>query len=316
MKKKSLRIVFMGTPVFSVPVLEGLIENYQVVGVVTQPDKAVGRKHEIKFSPVKEIAIRHQIPVFQPEKIKKEYQEIINLKPDLIVTCAYGQMIPNELLKYPKYHSINVHASLLPKLRGGSPIHKAIIHNYLRTGITIMYMVEKMDAGDILAQKETVIKQEDTAGTLHDRLSLMGKELLLSTIPDLVQGKITPVPQNEEEVTYAWNIQREEEKIDFTKRTIDIYNQIRGLNPFPGAYATLDKKIVKIYSSRISESFFTTKKDGEIGKIYEDGIGVSTKDGEIIITELQFEGKKRMKVREFFHGFDGEKLLGKIFNEE
>lgn len=313
MKKEKLRIVFMGTPDFSVPVLEGLIENYKVIGVVTQPDKEVGRKHEIKFSPVKETAIKHQIPVFQPKSIKKEYQEIVNLKPDLIVTCAYGQMIPKILLDCPQYHAINVHASLLPKLRGGAPIHKAIINNYTRTGITIMYMVEKMDAGDILAQKETIIKNEDTAGSLHDRLSIMGRELLLETIPDLIEGKITPIPQNEEEVTYAWNITREEEKIDFTKRTIDIYNQIRGLNPCPGAYAILEGKIVKIYASRISESFFTTKKDGEIGKIYEDGIGVSTRDGEIIITELQWEGKKKVKVKEFFHGFDGQKLLGKIF---
>lgn len=316
MKKQDLRIVFMGTPKFSVPVLEGLISSYQVVGVVTQPDKEVGRKKEIRFSPVKEMAIKKQIPVFQPENIKKEYQEILNLKPDLIVTCAYGQIIPKVLLDFPKYRSINVHASLLPKLRGGAPIHKAIINNYLRTGITIMYMVEKMDAGDIIAQKETIIETEDTTGTLHDRLSMMGKELLLETIPDLIQGKIHPIPQNEEEVTYAWNITREEEKIDFTKSTLDVYNQIRGLSPFPGAYAVLDSKIVKIYASRISSSFFTTRKDGEIGKIYEDGIGVSTKDGEIIITELQFEGKKKMKVKDFLHGYDGEKMIGKVFNEE
>ena len=262
------------------------------------------------------MAIKKQIPVFQPENIKKEYQEILNLKPDLIVTCAYGQIIPKVLLDFPKYRSINVHASLLPKLRGGAPIHKAIINNYLRTGITIMYMVEKMDAGDIIAQKETIIETEDTTGTLHDRLSMMGKELLLETIPDLIQGKIHPIPQNEEEVTYAWNITREEEKIDFTKSTLDVYNQIRGLSPFPGAYAVLDSKIVKIYASRISSSFFTTRKDGEIGKIYEDGIGVSTKDGEIIITELQFEGKKKMKVKDFLHGYDGEKMIGKVFNEE
>ena len=252
MKKQEIRIVFMGTPEFSVPVLEGLIESYQVVGVVTQPDKEVGRKKEIRFSPVKETAIKNQIPVFQPQNIKKEYEEILNLKPDLIVTCAYGQIIPKVLLDFPKYRCINVHASLLPKLRGGAPIHKAIINNYLRTGITIMYMVEKMDAGDIIAQRETIIEKEDNVGTLHDRLSLMGKELLLETIPDLIKGKIKPIPQNEEEVTYAWNITREEEKIDFTKPTLDIYNQIRGLSPFPGSYAILDGKIVKIYASRIS----------------------------------------------------------------
>ena len=264
----------MGTPEFSVPVLEALIENYQVVGVVTQPDKEVGRHHEIKPTPVKEVALKNNILVLQPQRIKKEYQEILGLNADLIVTCAYGQMIPKEILDAPKYGCINVHASLLPKLRGGAPIHRAIINNETRTGITIMYMVEKMDAGDILAQEETPIFKEDNVGILHDRLSKMGAKLLIETIPDLINGKIKPIPQKEEEVTYAWNIKREEEKIDFNQRTIDIYNQIRGLNPWPGGYALLEGKVVKIYEARISDSFFTTKKNGEIGKIYEDGIDV------------------------------------------
>ena len=230
----------MGTPEFSVPVLEALIENYQVVGVVTQPDKEVGRHHEIKPTPVKEVALKNNILVLQPQRIKKEYQEILDLNADLIVTCAYGQMIPKEILDAPKYGCINVHASLLPKLRGGAPIHRAIINNETRTGITIMYMVEKMDAGDILAQEETPILKEDNVGILHDRLSKMGAKLLIETIPDLINGKIKPIPQKEEEVTYAWNIKREEEKIDFNQRTIDIYNQIRGLNPWPGGYALLE----------------------------------------------------------------------------
>ena len=306
----------MGTPEFSVPVLEALIENYQVVGVVTQPDKEVGRHHEIKPTPVKEVALKNNILVLQPQRIKKEYQEILDLKADLIVTCAYGQMIPKEILDAPKYGCINVHASLLPKLRGGAPIHRAIINNETRTGITIMYMVEKMDAGDILAQEETPILKEDNVGILHDRLSKMGAKLLIETIPDLINGKIKPIPQNEEEVTYAWNIKREEEKIDFNQRTIDIYNQIRGLNPWPGGYALLDGKVVKIYEARISDSFFTTKKNGEIGKVYEDGIGVSTKDGEIIITKLQPSGKRKMLAKEYLNGVHEEDLLGKVFNEE
>ena len=308
-----LKIVFMGTPEFSVEVLNKLIDNYDVIGVVTQPDKEVGRNHEIKFSPVKEVALKNDIRVFQPTNIKKEYQDIIKLEPDMIVTCAYGQIIPKELLDLPKYGCINVHASLLPKLRGGAPIHKAIINNYPRTGVTIMYMVEKMDAGDIISQVETIIDKNDTVGTLHDRLSKLGANLLIETIPKIVSGDITPVKQDEKEVTYAWNITREEEHIDFSKSTIDIYNQIRGLNPWPGAYATLDDKIVKIYSSRISDSFFTTRSDGEIGKIYSDGIGVSTKDGEIIITELQFAGKRKMTVKEYLNGTDGNKLIGKVF---
>ena len=306
----------MGTPEFSVPVLEALIENYQVVGVVTQPDKEVGRHHEIKPTPVKEVALKNNILVLQPQRIKKEYQEFLVLKADLIVTCAYGQMIPKEILDAPKYGCINVHASLLPKLRGGAPIHRAIINNETRTGITIMYMVEKMDAGDILAQEETPILKEDNVGILHDRLSKMGAKLLIETIPDLINGKIKPIPQKEEEVTYAWNIKREEEKIDFNQRTIDIYNQIRGLNPWPGGYALLEGKVVKIYEARISDSFFTTKKNGEIGKIYEDGIGVSTKDGEIIITKLQPSGKRKMLAKEYLNGVHEEDLLGKVFNEE
>lgn len=308
-----LKILFMGTPDFSVNVLQGLIENYDVVGVVTQPDKEVGRKHEIKFPPVKELALKNDIRVYQPKNIKEEYADLLKLDVDMIVTCAYGQIIPKVLLDFPKYGCINVHASLLPKLRGGAPIHKAIINNYPRTGVTIMYMVEKMDAGDIISQVETPILPTDNVGVLHDRLSEMGTELLLETIPKIVSGDINPIKQDQKEVTYAWNITREEEKIDFNKDTIDIFNQIRGLNPWPGAYTTLDGVVVKIYASRISNSFFTTRKNGEIGKIYDDGIGVSTNDGEIIITELQFAGKRKMTVKEYLNGIDSEKLIGKVF---
>lgn len=308
-----LKIMFMGTPEFSVNILEGLLKNYDVVGVVTQPDREVGRKHEIKSSPVKEIALKYGIKVYQPTNIKKEYQDLLNEPIDMIITCAYGQIISKELLDFPKYGCINVHASLLPKLRGGAPIHKAIINNYSRTGVTIMYMAEKMDAGDIISQIDTPIFPNDNVGILHDRLSQMGTKLLLDTIPNIISGNINPIKQNEDEVTYAWNIKREEEKIDFNKSTIDIYNQIRGLNPWPGAYSILDGNIVKIYNARISDSFFTTKKNGEIGKIYDDGIGVSTYDGEIIITELQVAGKRKMNVKEYLNGINSENLIGKVF---
>ncbi len=310
---KKLKILFMGTPDFAVNVVNGLIENYDVVGIVTQPDKEVGRKREIKFSPVKEVALENNIPVFQPVKIKEEYEDLLKLDVDMIVTCAYGQIIPKELLDFPKYGCINVHASLLPKLRGGAPIHKAIINNYPRTGVTIMYMVEKMDAGDIISQVETEILPSDNLESLHDRLSVLGTKLLLETIPKIVSGDINPVKQDENEVTYAWNITREEEHIDFNDSVINIFNRIRGLSPVPGAYAMLDNEVVKIYASRISESFFSTLENGEIGKIYKDGIGVSCKDGEIIITEIQFAGKKRMKVSDYLNGQDGTKLIGKIF---
>ena len=308
-----LKILFMGTPDFSVNVLEGLIKNYDVVGVVTQPDKEVGRHKELKAPPVKVVANKYNIPVFQPNRIKQEYECLLTLDVDMIVTCAYGQIIPKVLLDFPKYGCINVHASLLPKLRGGAPIHKAIINNYARTGVTIMYMVEKMDAGDIISQVETEILPSDNLESLHDRLSVLGTKLLLETIPNIVSGNINPIKQDESEVTYAWNITREEEHIDFNKSKIDVFNQIRGLSPHPGAYAMLDGNIVKIYASRISDSFFTTLKNGEIGKIYKDGIGVSCKDGEVIITEIQFAGKKRMKVVDYLNGSDGTKLIGKVF---
>ena len=308
-----LKILFMGTPDFAVSVLDGLIDNYDVVGVVTQPDKEVGRHKEIKFSPVKELALKHNIPVFQPIKIKEEYEELLKLNVDMIVTCAYGQIIPKALLDFPKYGCINVHASLLPKLRGGAPIHKAIINNYSKTGVTIMYMVEKMDAGDIISQVETEILPTDNLESLHDRLSVLGTKLLLETIPKIVSGNINPIPQDESEVTYAWNITREEEHIDFNDSSINIFNRIRGLSPVPGAYALLDEQIVKIYSSRIGDNTFSNLENGEIAKIYKDGIGVSCKDGEIIITEIQFSGKKKMKVLDYLNGSDGSKLIGKIF---
>lgn len=310
---EKLKILFMGTPDFSVNVLQGLIDNYNVVAVITQPDKEVGRHKELRFSPVKELSLKNNIKVYQPQNIKTEYEDILKLDVDMIVTCAYGQIIPKVLLDFPKFGCINVHASLLPKLRGGAPIHKAIINNYSRTGVTIMYMVEKMDAGDIISQIDTPILPTDNVGTLHDRLSKMGTKLLLDTIPNIISGDINPIKQDESDVTYAWNITREEEKIDFNKDNIDIFNQIRGLNPCPGAYTTLDGVVVKIYNSRISESFFTTKQNGEIGKIYEDGIGVSTNNGEIIITELQFAGKRRMTVKEYLNGKKSEDLIGKVF---
>lgn len=313
---EKLKVVFMGTPDFSVPVLEGLIENYDVVLVVTQPDKEVGRKRILTPTPVKKVAIENGIPVFQPTNIKTDYEMILERNPDIIITCAYGQIIPKVLLEFPKYKCINVHASLLPKLRGGAPIHHAIIDNYPRTGITIMYMAEKMDAGDIISQKETIIEKQDNVGTLHDRLSLMGRELLLETLPKIISGDINPIKQDESEVTYAWNIRREEEKIDFNRYAIDVFNQIRGLSPHPGGYATLDGKIVKIYDAYIRDSFYNERKNGEISRIYEDGIGVSVKDLEIVITEFQLEGKKRVRLTDYFNGKDGTELLGKVFNEE
>lgn len=310
---KKINVVFMGTPDFGVPILEGLIENYNVIGVVTQPDKKIGRKQELRHTPIKVVALDHHIKVLQPIKIKEEYQEVVDLKPDMIVTCAYGQIVPKEILDAPKYGCINVHASLLPKLRGGAPIQKSIIDGYTKTGITIMYMAEKMDAGDIISQKETIIRDEDNFGSLHDRLSIMGRDLLLETMPNIISGNIERIKQQESEVTYAYNIKREDEKIDFNKTTREIFNHIRGLNPFPVAFTTLDGKIVKIYKATISDRVYTKALNGEIVAIYKDGIGVSTKDGEIIINEIKIEGKNKVKVKDYLNGIDKDSLIGKVF---
>ena len=312
---KSISILFMGTPEFCVPILESLIDNYNVVGVVTQPDKEVGRHHELKASPIKECAIKNGVLVLQPEKIRKDYEEVLKRKPDLIVTCAYGQILPKEILEYPKYGCINVHASLLPKYRGGAPMQRAIMNGETKTGITIMYMDEHMDTGNIISTREVSILETDNLENVHDKLSICGKELLMDTIPNIIKGKNESIKQNDEEATYAPIISREDEKIDFNKTAKEIYDHIRALSPFPGAYATLDGKIVKIYNSYIKNEFYTEKENGEIGKAYKDGLGVSCKDLEIVITDVKFEGKKRCLMKDYFNGNDKEQFIGKIFNK-
>ena len=309
------KIVFMGTPDFSVPVLEGLIKNYDVIGVVTQPDKEVGRKQEIEFSPIKKIAISNGIKVLQPNKIRVEYQDVLDLNPDMIVTCAYGQIIPKEILDYPKYGCINVHASLLPKYRGGAPIHRAIINGEKETGITIMYMDIGMDSGDIIEQKKITITDEMYLEELHDKLSEIGRDLLLETIPKILDGTNQRIKQNEDEVTLAKIIKREDELIDFDDTTVNVYNKIRGLSPFPCSYSVLDGKIVKIYKAEKAENE-SKVNPGEIISCDKKGIHVKTKDGAIIIKELKMEGKKKMDVLSFLNGVDKESLLGKKFNKE
>lgn len=308
--EKELRVVFMGTPRFSVPVLEALIDNYNVVAVVTQPDKAIGRGGKIGITPIKQVAINHNILVIQPKRIKEEYAEIIALEPDIIITCAYGQIIPKELLDYPKFGCINVHASLLPKLRGGAPIQRAIMNGYKKTGITIMYMEEKMDSGDMIEQEQIEILDTDNYKTLHDKLSKLGSELLIKTLPNILSGNINPIKQNEEEVTYGFNISKEDEKINFSKSKNEIYNQIRGLYGFSGAYCIFNGKRLKVWQSKVTDNHFSNLLDGEITKIYKNGIGVKVSDGEIIFTFVQPEGKKMMPALAFANGAN---LVGKVF---
>ena len=312
--KKDLKIVFMGTPDFAVPVLQGLIDKYGVKAVVTQPDKPVGRDGKIKYSPIKELALKNTILVLQPTNLSESWKDITDLHPNLIVTCAYGQIVPREILVYPEFGCINVHASLLPKLRGGAPIHRAIIEGYKETGVTIMHMAPSLDTGDIITQKSIEILDTDTASTLHDKLSVLGRDLLLDTIP-MLQDKTAPrIKQNEEESSYAKNISKEDEKIDFSKTKKQIYNQIRGLNSWPGAYTTLEGKRIKVWEVIIKDEYEGNVLDGKIVNIYNDGIGVKCSNGEVILTVIQPEGKPKMKVSDYLNGVQNkESLIGKMF---
>lgn len=307
--EKELQIVFMGTPDFAVPVLEGLIENYKVRAVVTQPDRAKDKHGNLIETPVKKVAKEHTILVLQPNKIKGEYQEIIDLKPDLIITCAYGQIIPKELLDCPRLGCINVHASLLPKLRGGAPIQRAIMNGYKETGITIMYMNERMDEGDIISKKSIEILDTDTFSSLHDKLMLLGRDLLLETLPSIINGTNSRERQEASEATYAFNIKPEDERIDFNKNARQIYNQIRGLNSFPGAYCFFEGKRLKVFESSLSNNY-PMGLNGEITSVYDDGFGVKVGNGEIIFKVVQLEGKKKMNAKDFMNGF--QTLLGRM----
>ena len=302
------RIVFMGTASFSLAVLQMLLENqYHVVGVVTQPDRYVGRKKVLTMPDVKVEALKYDIPVIQPVRIKEDYQAILDLQPDLIITAAYGQIIPQALLDAPRLGCVNVHASLLPLYRGGAPVHQAIIDGQEKTGVTIMYMVKKMDAGDIISQKETAILQDDTVGILYDRLSDLGAKLLKETLPSVLDGTNQRIPQDESLVTYAPTLSREDERIDWNLSAKQVYNKVRGTNPWPGSYTTYQGKTVKIWSGQVHQCENAMKHhahqdNGTIVKIFKDAIGVKVNDGVYLITELQLEGKKRMSVKDYLNG--------------
>lgn len=310
---KNLNVVFMGTPQFAVSILQSLIDVVKVTMVVSQPDKPVGRKKILTPSPVKELAQKEGIEVFTPAKIREDYSKIIDLNPDLIVTCAYGQIIPKEILDCPKYGCINVHASLLPKLRGGAPIHRAIMEGYDETGITIMYMDERMDSGDIISQREVEIALDDTLDSLSDKLKTVGSELLIETLPSIIDGTASRQKQNENEVTFGYIIKKEDEKLDFSRTTKEIYDHIRGLNSQPGAYFVMNGKHVKVYASTMG------KAKGPIGcinNVYKDGLGIGTLDGEIILTEIKPEGKNQISVKDYLNGVSKEDLLGLRLNDE
>ena len=312
--EKKLKIIFMGTPDFAVPVLKALDDNYKVSCVITQPDRMVGRKQEMVHPPVKVEADKRVILTLQPEKIKDVVEEVKHINPDLIVTCAYGQIVPKEILDIPRLGCINVHASLLPKLRGGAPIHRAIMDGHSKTGITIMYMNEKMDDGDIISQVETSILDTDTASSLHDKLSVLGAKLLIETLPSIINGTNSRTKQNRDEVTFAFTIKREDERIDFSKTKRDIHNQIRGLNSWPGAYCLYEGKILKVWNSYITDNYFPAMFDGQITNIYDNGFGVKVSNGEIVFTEVQLEGKNKMSAKEFLNGVNKEEFIGRVLD--
>lgn len=306
----------MGTPAFSAPILRMLVEEgYNVKAVVTQPDRPVGRKKVLTAPPVKEEAIQLGLPVIQPNKLKgsDELDQIIALKPDLIVTAAFGQILPKELLEVPELGCINVHASLLPAYRGGAPIHQAIIDGQSKTGVTIMYMEEKLDAGDIISQSEIPIEHMDDTGLLFEKLSAVGSELLKETLPSIIAKTNNRTKQDDTKVTFAKNISREQERIEWNNSALQLHNQIRGLHPWPVAYTTLDGQAVKIWKANTT-SIQTTEKPGTVVEIESDHFAVQTGKSEAIrIDELQPAGKKKMSAEDYLRGVGSKLRIGDKF---
>ncbi len=306
---KDLRIVFMGTPEFSVPVLESLIGSYNVVLVVTKEDAYVGRKRVLTPSPISEVATRNNIPVFKPTKLKSDYQRIVDADPDIIITCAYGQIVPKEVLDLPVLGCINVHASLLPKYRGASPISQAIIDGEEETGITIMYMEETLDTGNIINARSIKIEDNDTYGTLSEKLSKLGAELLMDTLPSIIDETNFSLKQDDEQATYVGLLKRSDERIDFSKTRKEVVNKIRGLNPTPTANIRIDGEEWKVLTAEVG-----SEAKGEVGIISEVGkdyFAINASDGKVLVKEIKPFGKKVMTVKDFFNGYKKENLLGK-----
>ncbi|CBI12983.1 methionyl-tRNA formyltransferase [Streptococcus gallolyticus subsp. gallolyticus] len=309
------KLIFMGTPDFSAAVLKGLLDdsNYDVLAVVTQPDRAVGRKKEIKMTPVKEVALAHNLPVYQPEKMSgsEEMAELMTLGADGIVTAAFGQFLPTKLLDSVDF-AVNVHASLLPKYRGGAPIHYAIINGEEEAGVTIMEMVKKMDAGDMIAKASTPITDDDNVGTMFEKLAVIGRDLLLKTLPDYIAGNIKPEPQDESKATFSPNITPEQERIDWNKSARDVFNHIRGLYPWPVAHTLLDGKRFKIYEATLAEGH---GKPGEIIEKGKKSLVVATGDGAISLKTVQLAGKPRMSIVDFLNGVGRKLEVGDLIGE-
>lgn len=310
-----MRILFMGTPDFSVPTLETLIQSkHEVVGVVTQPDKPKGRGKQLQSTPVKEKALEYDIPVFQPVKVRQEgfIDEMHMLKPDLAVVIAFGQILPKDFLEMPKYGCINVHASLLPELRGAGPIQWSILNGDSVTGVTTMYMDVGLDTGDMLLKEEVDIEPNETGGSLHDKLSVIGGPLILKTIKALEEGILERIPQDNDLSTYAPMLDKQLGNISWDKPAIEIERLIRGLNPWPSAFTYVDGKMLKLWEAKVIELEDDHHMPGSVFEINKDGMVVKCADNGLLITSLQLQGKKRMAASDFLRGYNVEEgiILG------
>lgn len=308
MKDNKFDIVFMGTPEFAVDTLEMLVHNHNVLAVVTQPDKPQGRGYKLKASPVKEVALKYDIDVYQPSKVKGNDEfinQIRDLQPDLIIVVAYGKILPIEILNIPKFGCINSHASLLPRHRGAAPINFAIISGDNKSGITTMFMDEGLDTGDIIEKYEVDIDDNMTAGQLHDKLKVVSAEAIQDTLNKMIQGSATRCKQDDSQSTYAPILTKEFAHIDFSKPAQEIVNLIRGLNPWPVAYCLYEEKKVKIYEAKKASCDKEKYADCDCGQILDvndDGILVKCGEDAILITFIQFENKKAMSIKSFLNG--------------
>ena len=300
-----MRIVFMGTPDFAAASLDALLKNgYNIAGVFTQPDKAKGRGMEISFSPVKELALENEIPVFQPAKMRDGAALSIlqSLKPDLVVVVAYGRILPDDILSVPPLGTINVHGSLLPRYRGAAPIQWSVLNGDEKTGVTTMYLSSEMDAGDIIFSEETEIGEYETSGELYDRLKKLGAELLIKTVREIEAGCAPRTPQDETQATYVSMLDKSLSPLDFTKPARAVVKWVCGLQPWPVASAELGGVVLKIYSARLTHRH-TGAVPGSIVSTGKDGIEIACGDGEtVLLTEVQAPGKKRMPAVDYLRG--------------
>ncbi|AAT87519.1 methionyl-tRNA formyltransferase [Streptococcus pyogenes JRS4] len=307
-----IKLLFMGTPQFSATVLKGLLDNpaYEILGVVTQPDRAVGRKKDIKVTPVKQLALEHGISIYQPEKLSgsQELIEITGLGADGIITAAFGQFLPTLLLDSVSF-AINVHASLLPKYRGGAPIHYAIMNGDKEAGVTIMEMIKEMDAGDVVAKASTPILETDNVGTLFEKLAIIGRDLLLDSLPAYLSGELKPIPQDHSQATFSPNISPEQEKLDWTMSNQEVFNHIRGMNPWPVAHTFLEGQRLKIYEAQLAEG------EGLPGQVIvktKKSLVIATGQGALSLIVVQPAGKPKMSIIDFLNGIGRKLEVGDI----